>query len=110
MKKKQKRILEGMDDQKDFQVVQNRIYYTRNGRMQLYLPMGKFRDLIMQECHNTRYAGHLGVRKTTDLIFRDFYWPMVQADVATCEECQRNKPSNLRPARLLQPLEVPGHR
>ena len=30
--------------------------------------------------------------------------------VATCEECQRNKPSNLRLAGLLQPLEVPGHR
>ena len=68
----------------------------------------------MQECHNTRYVGHSGVRKTTDLIHRDFYWPTVQADVATyvatCEECQRNKPSILRPARLLQPLEVLGHR
>ena len=67
----------------------------------------------MQECHDTRYAGHLGVRKTTDFILRDFYWPTVQADVATyvamCEECQRNKPSNLRPAGLLQPLEVPRH-
>ena len=63
-----KRILEGLDDQKDFQVVQNKTYYTKNGRMQLYLPAGKFRDLIMQECHDTRYAGHLGVRKTTDLI------------------------------------------
>ena len=65
-------------------------------------------------CHDTRYAGHLGVRKTTKLILRDFYWPTVQANVAayvaTCEECQRNKPSNLRPTRLLQPLEVPGHR
>ena len=28
-----KRILEGLDDQKDFQVVQNKIYYTRNGRI-----------------------------------------------------------------------------
>ena len=67
--------------------------------MQLYLSAGKFRDLIMQECHDTWYAGHLGVRKTADLILRNFYWPMVQTDVptyvATCEECQKNKPSNL---------------
>ena len=54
--KETKRILEGLDDQKDFRVVQNKIYYTRNGRMQLYLLAGKFRDLILQECHNTRYA------------------------------------------------------
>ena len=69
--KETKRILEGLDDQQDFQVVQNKIYYTRNGRMQLYLPVGKFRDLIMQECHDTRHVGHLGVRKTADLILRD---------------------------------------
>ena len=54
------------------------------------------------------------MKKTTELILRDFYWPTVQADVATYvsmyEECQRNKPSNQRPAGLLQPLEVPGHR
>ena len=71
-KKETKRILEGLDDQKDFQVVQNKIYYTRNGRMRLYLLAGKFRDLIMQECHDTRYAGHLGMRKMTDLILIDF--------------------------------------
>ena len=68
----------------------------------------------MSECHDTQYAGHLGVKKTLELIQRDFYWPTVQADVTayvqTCEECQRNKPSNQRPAGLLQPLEVPGQR
>ena len=51
--KETKRILEGLDDQTDFQVIQNKIYYTSNGRMQLHLPAGKFRDLIMQECHDT---------------------------------------------------------
>ena len=49
-----------------------------------------------------------------ELIQRDFYWPTVQADVTayvqTCEECQRNKPSNQRPTGLLQPLEVPRQR
>ena len=45
--KETKRILEGLDDQKEFQVVQNKIYFIGNGRMQLYLPFGKFRDLIM---------------------------------------------------------------
>ena len=96
--KETKRILEGLGDQKDFTVIQNKIFYTRNGRRQLYLPSGSYRDLITSECHDTRYAGHLGVRKTLELIQRDFYWPTVHADVTayvqTCEECQRNKPSN----------------
>ena len=66
--KETKRILEGLGDQKDFIVIQNKIFYIRNGRRQLYLPLGPYRDLIMSECHDTRYAGHLGVRKTLELI------------------------------------------
>ena len=71
--KETKEILENLDEQKDFCIIQNKIYYTRNGSMQLYLPPGQFRYLILQECHDTRYARHLGVRKTTELIQRDFY-------------------------------------
>ena len=81
--------------------------------MQLYLPQGRYRDLILQECHDSYYAGHLGVRKTMELTQRGFYWPTIQQDVTTyvqtCEECQRNKSSNQRPTRLLQPLEILGH-
>ena len=86
-----KEILENLDAHKDFCVIQNKLYYTGKGRMQLYLPQGTFRDFILRECHNTRYSGHLGVRKTEELVRRDFYWPTLQADVAayvaTCEEC-----------------------
>ena len=79
--------------------------------MQLYLPQGTFRDFILRECHDTQYSGRLRVRKTEELVSWDFYWPTMQADVAayvaTCEEYQRNKPSNVKPAGLLQPLKVP---
>ena len=82
--------------------------------MQLYLPRGRYRVLILQECHDSHYVGHLGVRKTLELIQRDFYWPTIQQDVTiyvqTCEECQRNIPSNQRLAGLLQPLVILGHR
>ena len=112
--KETKRILERRDDQKDFLIIQNKIFYTRNGRRQLYLPSGPYRDLIMTKCHDTQYVGHFGVKKTLELIQRDFCWPTFQADVMAyvqmCEECQRNKPSNQRPNGLLQPLEVPGQR
>ena len=33
MKKETKDILENLDEQKDFCIIQNKIYYTRNGRM-----------------------------------------------------------------------------
>ena len=112
--KETKMILENLDTKKDFCVVQNKIYYTGRGRMQLYLPPGQFRDFILQECHDTRYSGHFGIKKTQELIQRDFFWPTLQQDVTsyvqTCEECQRNKASNQRSAGLLQPLEIPGQR
>ena len=112
--KETKRLLEKQDAEKDFCVVQNKLFYTGKGRMQLYLPQGAYRDFIMNECHDTRYAGHLGMKKTEELVQRDFYWPTLHQDVTsyvqTCEECQRNKASNLQSAGLLQPLEVPSQR
>ena len=97
--KETKRILENLDTEKEFCVVQNKIFYTGKGRMQLYLPQGDYRDFILHECHDSRYVGHLGVKKTEELVQRDFYWPTLHQDVTsyvqTCEECQRNKASNL---------------
>ena len=51
--------------------------------MQLYLPRRKFRDFILQECHDIRYARHLGMWKTEELISRDFYWPTIHTNVIT---------------------------
>ena len=98
-------ILTKIDAHPEFCVLQNKLYYTRKGRTQLYFPQGDFRELIMKECHDVRYASHSGVKKTTELIQRDFYWPTLLQDVVvyvySCEECQRNKPSNQRKAGLL---------
>ena len=76
--KETKRILENLDTEKDFCVVQNNIFYTGKGRMQLYLPQGDIRDFILNECHDSRYAGHLGMKKTEGLVQRDFYWPTLR--------------------------------
>ena len=103
--KETKTIMENLDVHREYSVIQNKLYYTGKGRRQLYLSLGKIRDFIIQECHDTRWAGHLGVQKTEERISRDFYWPTIRANVTTyvqtCEECQRNKASNQRLAGLL---------
>ena len=73
--KETKRILENLDAEKDFCVIQNKIYYMGKGRLLLYLPIGALRDFILNECHDSRYAGHLGMKKTEELVQRDFFWP-----------------------------------
>ena len=73
--KETKRILENLTAEKDFCVIQKKLFYIGKGRMQLYLPQGQIRDFILNECHDSRYAGHLGMKKTEELVQRDFFWP-----------------------------------
>ena len=71
-----KRILEDIWMQRRISVSSRiKIYYTGKGRLQLYLPIGEIRDFILTECHDSRYAGHLGMKKTEELVQRDFFWP-----------------------------------
>ena len=41
-------ILQNLDVHREFCCIQNKLYYTGKGRMQLYLPRGKFRDFILR--------------------------------------------------------------
>ena len=106
--------MENLNAHREYNAIQNKLYYTRNGKRQLYHPLGKFWYFIIQECHDIRSAGHLGVLKIEELISRDFYSPTIRANVTTyvqtCEDCQRNKASNQRPIGLFRPLEVPGQK
>lgn len=91
------------------------LYYDRRGREVLTLPQGSDLCLtFLHDCHDAPIAGHFGFRKTYDKLRRLVYWPTLKDDtrqyIASCEKCQRNKPSQERPAGLLQPLEIPGTR
>lgn len=72
------------------------------------------RTTLMREAHDANYSGHLGFKKTLDLLQRHYWWPGMRKDiqnyVQTCESCQRNKSSNHAPAGPLQPLPVPDRR
>jgi len=69
---------------------------------------------IIQAHHTPKYAGHKGRKKTHAAIKHTFWWPRLHIDVNhfvnTCDACQRNKHSTLRPAGLLQPLQLPARR
>ena len=69
---------------------------------------------LSEKTHNSRLGGHVGIKKTLELISRNWYWPGMRTDVESyvraCDACQRNKPSNQTPYGLLQPLSIPGRR
>jgi hypothetical protein len=66
---------------------------------------------IIDECHDALYAGHFGSAKTLARIQRQFHWQNIHDDVATyyntCVSCRRFKPSNRKPAGLLNPFPTP---
>ena len=71
------------------------------------------RSKLLHEFHNTPYAGHLGVNRTTKLIEKDYWWPALRSDVLshvkTCGACQRDKGATQRPFGEAQPLAVPDY-
>ncbi|KAE8778879.1 putative polyprotein [Hordeum vulgare] len=70
---------------------------------------GDLRHQVLTLAHS---AGHEGVQKALHRLRVDFYIPgdgaMVRDWVRSCVTCQRNKTETLRPAGLLQPLDVPS--
>ena len=62
----------------------------------LYVPADdSLRRDILYWHHDVPWCAHLGVRKTVELVKRDFYWPKMDFDiqqyVTTCTQCQMNK-------------------
>ncbi|KAL0838547.1 hypothetical protein ABMA28_016655 [Loxostege sticticalis] len=76
---------------------------------QLVAPKAE-QEKIISAYHDDPIAGHYGVEKTIGRISRRYYWKgmrtQVENYVKTCVNCQRYKPSNLKPAGLLQTTAI----
>lgn len=81
---------------------------------QVVIPQ-KYRQSILKLAHDSSFAGHLGVRKTLDRIWRNFYWPGIRRDVSkyckTCPTCQLvgkpNQPVKVAPLIPIPVFEEP---
>lgn len=87
------------------------VYYFRN---RIVIPQDDtLRNIILHSAHDQPVAGHKGVQRTLELVQRNFYWPSMEEDVktyvSTCRSCQQHKTDRMKPAGLLQPVEIPNH-
>ena len=78
--------------------------YTTGRR--IYVPRhGGLRREIMKECHDSKWAGHPGIRRTQVLVGDAYFWPKMEDDievyVKTCLVCQQDKMEQQAPAGLL---------
>ena len=66
---------------------------------------------VLKLCHDSKLAGHHGVRKTFQLISKTYWWPSYRKDcksyVESCHICSRAKANRRKPAGLLQSLPCP---
>jgi hypothetical protein len=78
----------------------------------LCVPIGKVRQILIHDVHDSIVAGHLGIDKMIARIRNRFTWDGMSKDIVeyirSCDRCQRNKPTPSNPIGLLQPLEVPS--
>jgi len=76
----------------------------------IYVPQN-LTTRVLEIHHDSVTAGHFGVRKTFDLINRNFWWPKLRNDVKkfvkSCETCCKAKVPRHKPYGLLSPLSTP---
>jgi len=82
--------------------VEKKLIYRRYKRSnglgmftQLVVP-NQYREHVLKMGHDNLMSGHLGMKKTTDRILAEFYWPGIWADIRrycqSCSICQRTFP------------------
>ncbi|RVW28744.1 Transposon Tf2-11 polyprotein [Vitis vinifera] len=63
-----------------------------------------------KECHDTKWIGHPGQRRTRALLKSAYTWPLIRDEVEaymrTCLVCQRDKVEQQQPRGLLEPLPI----
>ena len=86
------------------------IMVHRDGQQKIVVPSSLRQD-VLHECHDIPTVGHVGMRRTLDLVDRQFHWRNMRSDVIsyvkTCPVCQGMKSDTRAKAGLLRPLEIP---
>ena len=89
---------------------QGLLYLQQDGRQKLVVPTS-LRQRILRECHDIPSVGHVGIRRTVELLNRTYYWKGMRGDatsyVHTCPTCQMVKADHRKQAGPLQPIPPP---
>ena len=83
------------------------------GRQKIIVPKSLWQK-ILKEFHDAPFIGHVDMRKTLELVDKQFHWRGLRGDIIqyikTCPTCQMMKSHNWVKAGLQQPLEIPSRK
>lgn len=110
------KILEGIKSKENsrsskyFEVQDNLLHHKdRLGNLMLVIPKSQVEEILCQS-HDIPLAGHMGFKRTYDLIKERFFWRNMRSDIVkyikTCDKCQKRKVSNTRPQGFTEPLPI----
>ncbi|XP_074314964.1 uncharacterized protein LOC141651141 [Silene latifolia] len=90
--------------------VEDGLLFTKGHR--IFVPKAAgLRKMLLQECHDTLWAGHPGWQRTLCLLKRSYYWPQMKDDVMeytkTCLICQQDKGEKQKAGNCQQPYCLP---
>ncbi len=92
---------------------QGLLYVKKGGQRKIVVPWS-LRQKVLKECHDLPSVGHVGIRRTLELVERQYHWRGMRGDITsyvrTCPVCQEIKSDNRAKAGLLQPLEIPSRK
>ena len=84
---------------------------VQRGDVQKIVVPKSLRQQILKQCHDVSIVGHVGMRRTMELVDQQFHGRNIRGDtiqyVKTCPTCQLMKSDNRAKVGLLQPLEIP---
>ncbi|MBW0570166.1 hypothetical protein O181_109881 [Austropuccinia psidii MF-1] len=69
-------------------------------------------NLVLKECHDSNFSGHLSEDRTREKLKAIIWWPMLQKDVAeyckTCDRCQKAHRSTGKRLRNMIKIQEPS--
>jgi len=78
------------------------LWYKQNW---LYVPKGRFRDVLLKECHDRPLVGHGGAKHTITFFKKSYYWPNLKNNakeyVKIYSSCQKNQIFNKKTNRIV---------
>ena len=101
----------GQEIWRSFQMTSQGLLFTQKDDQRKLVVPTSLRQRILRECHDIPSVGHVGIRRTVELLDRMYHWKGMRADatsyVRTCPVCQMVKSDNRKVAGPLQPIPPP---